>query len=62
MAEMQKSLPEQKALTNLQGVNSKAKDLDLKFRELLLTTFEKMKSLATVELEHLQIANLRMIE
>lgn len=62
MMELQKSLPDQKALTNLQGVNSKAKDADLKFRELCGVTFEKMKNLASAELEHLQIQNLRMIE
>lgn len=62
MMDLQKSLPDQKALTNLQGVNSKAKDADLKFRELCSTTFEKMGNLATAELENLQITNLKMIE
>jgi hypothetical protein len=62
MMEFQKSLPDQTALTNLQGVNSRAKDADLKFRELCNTTFEKMARLATFELENLQIANTKMIE
>ena len=61
MMEYQKSLPLQKALTTLQGVSSRAKDADLKFKELCNSTFEKMARLASEDLENLKIENQREI-